>query len=1177
MNFYTQRKGRPNTCVFFKMLLYMKLTVILLLSFILHASAASYGQVTISKKNESLKNIFNDIRQQTGYDFFYNSTLLAKAKPVSITVINAPLEQVLEIVFHDQPLSYEIVGKAIVVRKKEPTEATPVLVEQSIPVTFTGTIEDADTHQPLAQASIKVLETGVTVSCNDKGRFTITAEPGQTLVITYIGYGSKSILLGMEKTLTISLKLQPSALDQIVATGYTTKRSSEITGSLQKITGEQLNSAVTSPNVLSLLKGLAVGVSVTENLADVTSRPEVFIRGQSTLPSNASIGPNSPLIILDGVIIGNVDMQAVVNPDNIESITVLKDAASAAIYGSRAALGVFVITTKHATNGTTVSVNSRAGTLNYSNRMPLMNTTEWINSMDRYLSTQWDELADIRTAYPQKPDFLAAASLYNNADRSHNFDWSKALYKTGSFYDNTISVSSGNDKSRLFASAGSYIEKGIQIGDRLNRFTFKLNADLILSSKLTASFLTTAISEITKQQNGLATPDSYLPFYQPTDASGKLVKGLPYRSGSLPDQIETAEVANILYEAKNYDNTAINKTQNYIGTFSLKYRPVNSVTLQTSNTIHETVNNFNSNYDSRSLSGRYGDNSNYLPLTPIFPEIGSEPMNGSLTINNSNATSFLTSNTVSYQDQFGLHGLSVLAGMEYGRSTTKTTSNSYYNILPGERNAGAASSFGNSDAALFGSPYIPVGTQVDAALFSAFSEATYSYDHKYIATGSFRTDASPTFGRNNRYGNFYSLSSAWLIKKEDFLKNVTAIDNLKLRYAYGTSGRDLGGYFLSQTYYSNNSSYNGVNSSGSILSQLANDNIRWETTYNQTLGVEIGLFKRFSANLDLYNRRSSGLIQSQTLAATLGSFSQSKNIGEIVNKGVEITLQGKIVQTKNFAWNISANISFNKNHITKLVADSLVDKLTGQYYRKVGEDINEIKAIPYVGVNPANGAPLFSVYNSAGQQVVTEGISGNAMSNPKNYQIVGSATPRYFGGFQSSWTYKNFTLGTDWYFQVGNYVSNLAILWATEPSLLYSTGANSLRIPSPIHVWQGPGDTKANFPNIYSSQYTETSSAWNFSGYRNSATYQDASYLRLRNIRLNWDVPVKQLARASVKSLSVYVSADNVFVIKKSGFWGKDPEGAYINDPRYTSQPYLGPATTVSNPLRLIAGIHLNF
>ena len=1171
-----QRKGGQNPYVFLKMLLYMKLTVIFLVSFMLQASAASYGQVTISKKDESLKNIFNDIREQTGYDFFYNSTLLANAKPVSINVTNASLAQVLEMIFRDQPLTYEIVGKAIVVRKKEPAAAPmPVAAGQVDP--YSGYIEDADTHQPLAQANIRVAETGVTVSSNDKGKFTITAEAGQTLVITYIGYGSKSVQLGKEKNLKISLRLQPSALDQIVATGYTTKRSSEVTGSLQKISGEQLNSAVTSPNVLSLLKGIAVGVSVTENAADVTSRPEVFIRGQSTLPANASIGPNSPLIILDGVIIGNVDMQSVVNPDNIESITVLKDAASTAIYGSRAALGVFVITTRHATSGISVSLNSRAGTLNYTSRMPLMNTAEWTSSMDRYLSTQWDELPDIQTAYPQKPDYLSAASLYNETDKAHDFNWSKALYKTGSFYDNTISLSSGNEKNRLYGSVGSYIEKGIQLGDRLNRFTLKLNADFILSSKLTVSFLTTAISERTTQQNALATPDSYLPFYQPTDASGKLTASLPFRSGVLPDQIQTADVPNILYEAKNYDNTAINKTQNYIGTFSLKYRPINSLTFQSSYTAHEMLNDYNSNYDSRSISGRYGDNSNYLFLAPLFPQIGSSPMNGSLTINNNSSTSFLTSNTITYQDQFGLHGVSVLGGMEYGHSTTKATSNSYYNILPGERNAGAASSFGNSDAALFGSPYIPVGSQVDAALFSAFSEATYSYDHKYIVTGSFRTDASPTFGRNNRYGNFYSVSGAWLIKKENFLKNVREVDNLKLRYAYGTSGRDLGGYFLSQTYYSNTSSYNGVNSSGSILSQLANDDIRWETTYNQTLGFEIGLLKRFSLNLDLYNRRSSGLIQSQTLAATLGGFTQSRNIGEIVNKGVEITVQGKILQAKDFVWNISANISLNRNHITKLVADSLLDKLTGEYYRHVGEDINEIKAIPYAGVNPANGAPLFRVYNGAGQLAVTEGISGDALSDPRNYQRIGSATPRYFGGFQSSWTYKNFTLSTDWYFQVGNYVNNLNILAGTDPSYAYSIGANLLKTPSSIRIWQGAGDIKANFPNVFSSNYTSTAAGWNFDSYYNSASYQNASHLRLRNIRLNWDVPSKVLARATIKSLAVYISADNVFVIRKSGFWGKDPEAAYINDPRYTSQPYLGSATTVSNPLRLIAGINLNF
>jgi hypothetical protein len=485
----------------------------------------------------------------------------------------------------------------------------------------------------------------------------------------------------------------------------------------------------------------------------------------------------------------------------------------------------------------------------------------------------------------------------------------------------------------------------------------------------------------------------------------------------------------------------------------------------------------------------------------------------------------MTSNTVNYSQEFGVHLISAIAGQEYSKTHSNSYNISYYDILSGERNAGAASYIGDYNTFIWGNAYTPTGNETESALFSAFGEVTYQYNHRYTATASLRTDASPSFGRENRYGTFYSLSAAWQLDQEDFMFGLKEVlTSCKLRYVYGTSGRDLGGDYLNKTYYNNLRSYNGVSKSGSSVIQLANDKIKWETTSNHSLGTDFNLFNKVSGSIDLYHKRSADLVQLYTLPATQGKYNQMRNIGEVINKGLEIALQYDVIRNDNFSWNLTGNISFNKNKITKLSVNT-------QYLRK-GHSIGDIMAVQYEGVDSEDGAPLFRL----GDGTLSKGMTSDQAYDTANMVIIGNTTPKYYGGFQSNCSYKRFTLTIDWYFAVGQLVNNFSVYDEADPSSAYQKGKNCTQLPSSWRIWKQKGDN-ANMPNIYSANMTN----WNFNSYNNSLFYQNASYLRLQNIRLGYDFSESTAKKMRLQSANLFVNVDNIYVIKKKSNW-KDIE-----------------------------------
>lgn len=1155
----------------YKFFLIMKLTCIIMVVGCLQVSAMGYGQmIHLSIKKKPLEKVLRLIEKQTDFHFYYKVEDISKASAVTANFNNVPLDEALNKLFSNQSLSYNILGNNIIICEKSPEKNSNLNKEKKV-LTIRGTVLDAEKGIPLFGASIILKGTDRGIATNQNGEFVFEKVPeNATLVFSYTGYKSQEVQVNSERYLTILLQRSIFQNKEVkIYTGYGTKSVNEVTGSIQQLSGKELRSSVSTPNILSMLKAKTTGMYIVENSSDAGAKGEALLRGQSSFASGAS-GYFGPLIVVDGIITDYTNLMDAVNPTDVESITILKDAASTAIYGSRAAQGVIVITTKRGDPGElSITFSSRYGVNEPRRDLRFMNSGELIDFMDTHMRRYWEQTPRLQDEFPNVENFINERRVYTEDQRNIDYNWEDKIYNNGNFSDINLGLTSGTSKTRIYTSLNWYREEGVRYGDGFSRKSLLINLDQIISPKLTVSLKASAILDRTETRNGVPSPANMQPFISPYKDDGSLADSLSqmqsYNFG--PPTISWGN--NFLAEAP-YDNTAINNMQNYLGAITLKYDILPWLNIKSTNSLNYVNNYKNSYMDRRTFSGKYGGGGNSFWLDPPFWLSTLPPLpNGTLSITDDKFNSFLTSNTINFKHSFGPHNLSALLGQEWGKRSSENMNVDAFDILPGERNLGAANSFGNVISITNGFPYSPSGYFSERATFSIFGDANYNLDQRYFFSASLRTDATTNFGREKRYGTFYSLSGAWLISNESFLRNNKLINNLKLRFVHGTSGRDVGDGYLNVTTYSSYAYYGSYNSIGATISQLENPQISWETTINNTLGLDIGLWDRIDLTVDIYHKRSSDLLQLVKLSAAQGALSQYQNIGEIVNKGLELMLNADIIKSDNFTWHTDFNISFNKNLITKLYQDSLYGYFFSPYYKYIGDDINSIKAIKYVGVNPDNGAPLFENFNSEGKIENVEGI-GNT-NDLRNYQLIGSKTPKFFGGFSTAFTYKNLTLSTELWFQYGNYVT-MPYLNPLTPRF----GSNLLAPADNQHYWRSQGDTEANYPDIFSTEL----SLWRPFDLSSSLRYGDASHIRLRNIRLQYNLSQKLSSRLRLKGGYLFVSCDNVYVWKRKNFYASDPEGARISSVGGTGISYSNAdavATGSANPRRFVVGLNVTF
>ncbi|MEG0797044.1 MAG: SusC/RagA family TonB-linked outer membrane protein, partial [Odoribacter sp.] len=859
-------------------------------------------------------------------------------------------------------------------------------------------------------------------------------------------------------------------------------------------------------------------LQITGSEGNPARNNSLLLRGLGTLYQ----GKQSPLIVIDGIVTDYTNLNSVVSVNDIEELTVLRDAASTSVYGSRAATGVIVVTTKKGNkNRSAVTVDMKFGLSDQNlGDLKYMTSKELLEDGKMGLTNWWNNNAKLQKKYPDREVFLrdTLGTLYRNFDVNRSTDWQDYQYQLGVTKSIGASISGGGDRMRYYLSYNYFDEKGTKINNNLTRNFLKARMDYDVTSFLSIGVnLSGTFSKYTSPNSG--SMEDYHPWLSPYNKNGKLRTSVPYwRAFTL---YKTNKINPLL---DNQYNNSITNNDNLIGSFSGTLRPFEWMTLTSVNTYTRACSNTNDYQDSQTYSGNYNSN-NYS--------------NGILNLTDSREQSFLTSNILHLQHYFGQHNLSGLIGQEFYEKHLRSSDISMYDqSVVGERNVGGFSKVGKK----IQPSYVPGGNEYESGSFSVFAEANYNYSGKYMASASFRTDASTNFGKDNRYGKFYSVSGAWLISSEDFMQQQKLFSLLKLRLSYGTSGKEAGIDYLNYTLYAVGNDYedyyrehpNNPSSYPAVIEQLGNDKLTWETAYTLNLGLDMGLWKdRIRLNMDFYRRLNSDLIMSVATPSAIGVGAQFRNVGEMLNKGIEFTLYTHTVKSEAFNWYTNFTFSYNKNELTHLYDGHFVNT-DGRTFNE-GDNIDELKKVKVTGVDPENGKPIYEKINEDGCfEYVNTLTAATAGNGELSYQNIGLGRAPYYGGFTNTFDYKNFELYVHMSYSLGyKAYSNLKSSYTDGRAWLMG---NLYSVPSNLKIWQQAGD-KADIPMV-NSDPAYTQNLYNTTSFG----YMNAGHLRISQIRLSYRLPAQWLQPIRMQAVALSFACDNVCVITSRNFVGADPE-----------------------------------
>jgi TonB-linked SusC/RagA family outer membrane protein len=1094
-----------------------------------------------------MSEVITYLKKHTGYDFLYRKGILDDRELVDVSLKDASLEDALAAIFGSRELEYEIVNKVIVLKKAtgRPAVATP---QERVRVS--GVVKGPE-GQPLPGATVRVSGTTHGVAADAEGKFEISFVPvnGCTIIVSFVGMEDRAIPYAGQKELNVTLQEKPELMEEIIIMGYSSRKASEMTGSVQQFHGGQIASAVTGGSLMNALRGQTTGLQITGSSGRPGEDGSMLLRGLGTLYGILE-GENqvntSPLIVIDGVITDYTTLSGVIAPSDVADITILKDAASTAIYGSRAATGVIVVTTKKGNREQmTLSVNLRLGASvpNFGG-LKYMTTPELIAYGKKAVGNWWDSDPAQQAINPDKAQYIENSfkNMSRDYDLTKTTDWRDLAYRVARVADVSTSVQGGNEKARYYFSYNYIDEQGNRNGYRMTRHMLRARFEFDFTSFLSAGANLSGAFNKNLIPFGTGGVEHFHPWLSPFNEDGSFKFSIPAATDFEPT---SADQINLLLDRK-YNND-IDIDQRLSGSFHGTVRPFSWLSFTSTNTITLGNRNVNQYADSRTYSGNSLVNNN---------------SNGGLTIDDSRDRSFLTSNILRFQHAFDDHEISALAGQEWYERWSRSSSVSMHDQkTAGERNLGGFAMVG-----YLGLNSIPSGTETEAGSFSIFSEAHYNYARRYMASVSFRRDGSTNFGKANRYGNFYSVGASWVASEEQFLRDNDLVSHLKLRLSYGTSGKEAGRDYLNYTlyaageemfnYYFKHPSYPTSYATG--IDQLGNERLSWETAHNLNIGVDIGLFnQRIQLSIDKYRRVNGDLIMPVTLASAQGVGTQYRNVGEMINDGVEIVLNTHNLKGK-FNWHTNFTFSYNKNKLSKLDNDRLVR--SGYPTLHVGDDISVLRKITFAGVDPENGKPIYERVEEDGSITLHNTITA-VNTNDMERSKVNSGLHRapLWGGFINTFSWREWALTVNTSYAFRYKVHNpLKSSYINGRSWISS---NIYRVPSAWKIWEQKGDI-ADLPAINANpallrieQDVDRES---------TILYSNASHWRISSVRLDYSVPAPWTARLGLRSAGLYFLVDNIYVFTAKDFAGLDPE--------------LGSRTSDwAAPRRFILGMNFNF
>lgn len=888
--------------------------------------------------------------------------------------------------------------------------------------------------------------------------------------ISFIGMKTEEVAI--QPNVRVNLKSDSQMVDEIVVVAYGSAKKSSLTGSVDIVKSDQLVKVpVTSFD--QALQGKSAGVQVTAATGRPGSKANIKIRGTSSISAGSD-----PLYVIDGVPMSSTDF-ASINANDIEYMSILKDASATAIYGSRGSNGVILVTTKKGKTGkTTFNIRAQYGISTKTNDdLNMMNAQEKL-TYERQLGSGYGATGGANGG-PMTDAEIAA---------HRNTDWYDEIFRTGATQLYELNMSGGSEKTKFYISGQYYDQDAIVPGSYLNRGTARVNVEHTVSDRVKIGVATSAgVSKegLLRTDRNALNPFNYVYSANPYDA--------PYNEdGTYNTDITVGGVALNIFENIENNPSYINRLK-LMGAFNLEWKIWDEIK-------YVTVAGIDFNQ-----AIQYQYNKPESQLSGILNPNPGDPK-GYRNDNFTQRATWLWTNMLAYEKTFNqVHSVKAVVGMEAQASQYRRI-NALVEGFP----------TGKLDAISIGSTNKDVlGTTTDWRMLSYLGSAGYTYDDKYIIDAAVRRDGSSRFGADNQFGTFWAVGLGWNMERERFLEDVEWLTRLKLRGSVGTSGNNNIGDYAAQGVYGYGS-YNGA--STAYPGRLPNPNLSWEKSMQSSVGLEASFFdSRLNVTFDLYKRKTTDLLLATRLSMTSGFSSRIDNVGEMQNKGYELAISGDIIRTNDWTFSLNGMISQNKNKVEKLYKGN--DIMIGwNSLVSEGHPINVYKMVRWAGVNPANGDALYytkdgditNVYNSD-DAVVLDGKTPD---------------PKYFGSFGARLAYKGIELSGDFYFSGGNYIYNHINYFTQSDGSMMDQNLDRKLL---YDQWMKPGDV-TNIPEQRLSNNTQPSTRY----------LEDGSYLRLRNVTLAYTLPKRWLKPLRMENLRVYAQGLNLFTV--TNFSGMDPE-----------------------------------
>lgn len=1035
--------------------------------------------VTLRMNKVKLSEVFKKLSNLSGCEFFYDESVVRKYNTIDINLDNVSFDQALEQIKKQTNLQLNRVNNTIVVslpRKESEVSARTQLSKRKV----TGVVTDVN-NEPLIGVSIAIQgNSGGTITDFD-GRFTLDeVDPNATLVFSYIGYITQKVTVGNQQVLNVQLKEDNQTLEEVVVIGYGVQKKRDMTGSVASIKSKDIT-AIPTTNALEALQGKVAGLDLTTSSGQAGSIPNFTIRGERSLTAS-----NAPLILVDGIDYGtSLD----INPTDIESIEVLKDASSTAIYGTRGANGIIMITTKKGKEGKSkVSFNAFVSSTMITDYPEIMNANEYVRyKREAYRDRTTGKYADDAAVFA--PEELAYM------ENGYDTNYRDLLMHNGFNQNYEISVSGGNTKTKHNISLGYRSEEGLFKDDDYQRFNARVALDHQLFDNVQiGTNIIYAYVDKNNRYSPLNMANKIVPISKPYDDEGNLVMypspGYNTQMNPLIDDQEGMRVDNTIQER-------------FFGSLYLNWNITKDILFRTTlglNSVNERRGFF---CDKNSLQGSAKDSQSYKEHT----------MTRNLTWENVLTYSKDFSDIHSFQAMVGTS--TIMNSKEYtyaGGKGQVYSDNWFHNLYSNEKEITIKSSL------------------VDQNLASFFGRVNYKLMDRYMLTASLRADGSSVFAPGKKWGYFPSVALAWRINEESFLKNVEAISNLKLRLSWGESGQcAINPYQTSGLLGTSTYSFNNEVAYGFYPKTMSNKELTWETTTQYNLGLDFGFFNnRISGSIDAYKSQTRNILMDRMIPSINGYASVMENIGKTESTGVDFSLSTVNVRHKNFSWFSDFSLSHNREKIKELASGQLKDEANAWF---VGKPFKVFYDYKKIGIWQSGEEAAAALNGQEPGDIKVQDTDGNG-SITTDDRIIYSQRPDVTFGFNNTFNYKGFDLSVFLYARLGQWISY-------DYNTTYRI--NALENGGNVDYWTPENPTNA-FPRPNKNKsYTQVT-------YYSTLKYEDGSFFKIRDITLGYSFQPDLLKHLKLSKLRVYATAKNFFTFSKIDNY--DPEqGGSISFP----------------------------